>query len=65
MQFVMAPQFPAALEAVEELANMGGDLPDIRHLLDRVIARLGGQPVGRLDTLLLQVLLARSAPSLA
>eukprot|EP00906_Rhabdomonas_costata_P031991 RCo045115 len=59
IQYGMGQPFPAALEAVAELANMGGDIPDIRRLLDRVIARLGGQPVGRLDTLLLQVLLAR------
>ena len=60
-RLLFAAQSPPVLEAMSELSAVANEIPDIRRLLDRVATRLAGQSMGRLDTLLLQVLLARYA----
>mmetsp|Transcript_43697 Transcript_43697/g.78625 ORF Transcript_43697/g.78625 Transcript_43697/m.78625 type:complete len:634 (-) Transcript_43697:209-2110(-) len=58
-RFFINAHSPPVMEAMNELSAVANEIPDIRRLLDRVATRLAGQSMGRLDTLLLQVLLAR------
>eukprot|EP00667_Euglena_gracilis_P018008 EG_transcript_19053 len=55
LRFIIASQASRAEEPVEAATELAG----IGRLLDRLASRLSLQPIGRLDSLLLQVLIAR------